>query len=522
MTSIGGGGAVLVYSAETGKVFAINLDGRLPRAATEDMFVPDLLPPGVNQPSFGWRGTKNDVGWMGYRSLGVPGFVAGMCLIQEEFGTMSLEEVMAPAIRIAEEGWEMDEYNALYISRYMPYLQRFPPIDDLLLPGGYPPHPASRYDATLIVQKELAQSLRLIAKEGPTAFYQGDIAKAIMADTQPHGSIVTLQDYADYKPDLLENGLESSYRGHKIACMPFGGVTLVEMLNLLEQFDLVAMGHNSPQALHTIIECFRQAWVDRLMHMGDPEFEEVPVEGLMSKDYAADMAKLINLERVPDAVRAGNPWAYQGNGKQPTSSKRPSPLGPGHETSYQVSMDKAGNMVTVSQTLGGAFGAMLMSGSTGIILRNYTNLFNPEPGTKISIGPWKKPLSHHCATLIVKDNRPFITIGAPGGRFAPTAVAQVIVNVIDFGMGMQEAIGVARIHAEGTDPQVPKGKLLRKCFLDSRIPPAVVSELERRGHEVVLKPASIFARPLAVLRDHATGKLHSGTAVPVPAMAIGY
>ena len=527
MASLGGGGAALIYLAELGRTIAIEFEGRLSKSATEEMFVDDLLPLGVNpHPSFGWRGTKNNAGWMGYRSLGVPGQVGGLCQILEKFGTMNLEQVIAPAIRFCEEGYEVNKYYALMIGSNMKLLQQYPPIDKLLLPDGFPPIPVSQYDdPTIIVQKELAESLRKIARGGADAFYRGDIAKDIFADTQPQGSIVTLQDYADYKPKIYDDGLVGNYRGYKIVCMPevFGGTQVLQMLNLLEGFDLTSLEHNSARYLHLIAECFRRAWVDRFRYIGDPEFENVPIEGLVSKEYAAEMLPYLSLERVPDDIKPGNPWKYQGDGQVPAGSGRPpGPRAEGRNTTHLCTMDKTGNMVSMVQTLGGGFGAYVMSGSTGIIMRNYTNLFNPEPGTSNSIGPWKRPTSHDSLTLVFKDDKPLITIGAPGGRRVITAVVQALVNVIDFGMGIQEAIAEPRIHIEGADPKMPEGKLVKEMFVDSRIKRETMEELKKRGHVITLKLDGDFALPVGVMRDSSTGMLHSGVTVSVPATAMGF
>ncbi len=526
MTSLGGGGAALIYLAEEDRTIALEFEGRLSRSATEEMFVPDLLPLGVNpHPSFGWRGTKNNVGWMGYRSLGVPGMVAGLCQILERFGTMSLEEVMTPALRICEEGYEINKYYALMIGNDMKLLQQYPPLDKLLLPGGYPPRPLSQYnEPAIIVQPELAETLRKIGRGGADAFYQGDIAKDIIADTQPHGSIVTGQDYAGYQPKFYDDGLVGRYRGYKIVCMPevFGGIQVLQTLNLLEGFDLSALKHNSPRFLHLVAECFRRAWVDRFRYMGDPEFEAVPIEGLTSKDYAAEMRQYLNLERVPDDIKPGNPWKYQGDGQRPEASKALGPRGEGKNTTHLCSMDKKGNMVSMVQTLGGGFGAYVMSGSTGIILRNYTNLFNPEPGTSNSIGPWKRPSSHDSLTLVFKDGQPLITIGAPGGRRVITSVVQSLLNIIDFAMGVQDAIAAPRIHIEGGDPKVPEGKLVKDLFIDSRLDLETVKNLASRGHKITGQLDGDFALPVGIMKNTATGKLHGGVTVPIPATAIGF
>ncbi len=525
MASLGGGGAALIYMAEAGRTAAVEFEGRLSKSATEDMFVDDLLPLGVNpHPSFGWRGTKDNVGWMGYRSLGVPGQVAGLCLILDRFGTMSLEQVIAPAIRICEEGFWINKYYALMIGSNMKLLQQYPPIDKLLLPGGYPPIPASQYDdPTIVVQQELAESLRKIAQGGADAFYQGDIAKDIFADTQPHGSIVTLQDYADYQPKYYDDGLVGSYRGHQLICMPevFGGTQVLQTLSLLEGFDLSSLGHNSPRYLHLLAECFRRAWVDRFRYIGDPEFEDVPIEGLTSKAYAAEMRQHLNLESVPADIKPGSPWKYQGDGQAPAAGKPQGLRGAGKNTTHLCTMDKSGSMVSMVQTLGGGFGAYTMSGSTGIILRNYTNLFNPEPGTSNSIGPWKRPTSHDSLTLVFKDGVPLVAIGAPGGRRVITSVVQVLINAIDFGMGIQEAIAAPRIHIEGCDPKVPGGKLVKELFVDSRIDPETVREMERQGHKITTQLDGDFALPVGIMKNPSTGELHGGVTVPVPAAAIG-
>lgn len=526
MASLGGGGAALIFQAESGNITAVEFEGRLSKSATEDMFINDLLPLGVNpHPSFGWRGTKNNASWMGYRSLGVPGQVAGLCEILGRFGTMDLKQVTAPAIQLCENGYEVNKYYALMIGSSMKLLQEYPPIDKLLLPGGYPPIPVSQYDApTIIVQKELAESLRKIAQGGVDAFYRGDIAKALVADTQPHGSIVNLQDYADYQPKIYDDGLVGSYRGYKIVCMPevFGGTQVIQTLNLLEGFDLSSMENNSPQYLHMVAECFRRAWVDRFRYIGDPEFENVPIEGLISKEYAEEMRKYLSLDKVPDEIKPGNPWKYQGDGRIPEAGgKLPGPRGEGRNTTHLCTMDKDGNMVSMVQTLGGGFGAYAMSGSTGIILRNYTNLFNPEPGTSNSIGPWKRPTSHDSLTLVFKDDKPFITIGAPGGRRVITSVVQVLLNIIDFGMGIQDAISVPRIHIEGADPKVPEGKLVKEMFVDSRIDRQTLKALEKMGHEITIKLDGDFALPIGILKDPSTSQLHGGVTVSVPAMAVG-
>ena len=317
MASLGGGGAALIHIAETNRTTAIEFEGRLSKSATEEMFVDDLLPLGVDpHPSFGWRGTRNNVGWMGYRSLGIPGQVAGLCEILERFGTMSLDEVIAPAIRICETGYEINESYALMIGSNMQLLQQYPPINKLLLPGGYPPIPASQYDdPTIIVQEELAKTLQKIASGGADAFYRGDIAKDIVADTRPHGSIVTLEDYADYQPKWYEAGLTGSYRGYEVICMPevFGGIQVLQTYMLLRAL--------TRHLWNTIVPNTCISWPNVSAERGQIASDtwEIPnLKKSLSKDWYQKLTlkryvKMSILRECLTISNRGNPWQYQGN-----------------------------------------------------------------------------------------------------------------------------------------------------------------------------------------------------------------
>ena len=523
MTSIGGGGGALVYIAETGKTYALEFNGRLSRAAREDMFVGDLLPPGESLSPFQWRGTRDNAAWVGYRTLGVPGHVAGVLSLHERFGSMARADVLAPAIRRARDGYDINEYYSLEIGSDAENILRNPGLSALLMPDGRPPVPRTFYrpDGYRVVQPQLAETLEMIAAGGIDAFYRGDIARAIVADNEPHGAIVTLDDFAAYEPRWYDDGLRADYRGYTIVAMPdaFGGVNVLETLNLLEGYDLSRSGHNSPETLHLLVECLRLSWSDRFRHMGDPEFEDVPIRGLISKEYAEQRRERIDTRRAPASIEPGDPWPFMGR-TSPAGEKPGGMHPPGNETSHMVTADAHGNMVSLVQTLGGGFGSRTISPSTGIIQRNYTNLFNPEPGTKNSIGPWKRPLSHDSLSLVLKDGRPIAAVGAPGGRRVIPAVIQVILNIIDFGMGMQDAIAAPRIHAEGSDPKVPEGLLVRKVFVDSRIPKQTQDALAAMGHEIVVMQDGQFALPVGVLRG-SDGLLYGGVTVPVPALAIG-
>jgi gamma-glutamyltranspeptidase/glutathione hydrolase len=290
------------------------------------------------------------------------------------------------------------------------------------------------------------------------------------------------------------------------------------MLNILENFDLQASGAGTPATLHLLIEAFGRAYQDTFAFIGDPAVVPVPWEGLLSKRYARWVAQQIDPQRVSFAHTAGNPWEFQGDGTAPVGAVPPGaverPAQAQHTTHLQV-VDKDRNMVSQLQTLGSLFGSRVVVPGTGILLNNNMMSFNPQPDSPNCPGPRKVTWWPVTSTLVFRGDQPLLTVGAPGGLRIVTAVTQVIVNVLDHGMGMQEAITAPRLHCEGEE-----------AWLDSRIPEECRAELRAMGHTLNTTAEFIgslnYAIPLGIRIDEKTGALHGGTDIFYPGLAIGY
>lgn len=520
-----GGVLVMVAHLANGDTICIDCYGRTPRGLGEESFVPYLLPKGGGAPLyFGFRPTKDDVANRGHLSVGVPGYVAGICYLHERYGTMPLSRLLAPAIALAEEGFEPDEGLTYYIASHARMLRRFPATAEILLPGGEVPYPNDSYPGTglPIVNRDLANTLRLIAEGGAEAFYKGPIAEMVEADMQKHGGVLNREDFAAFEPEVGP-GLRTTYRGYEIVTSPGanGGITLAQTLNILEGFDLKGMGFQTAESLHVIAEAMRLAWTDRFCYVGDPERVKVPMAGLLSKEYAAEQRKRIRLDAIPAEAVPGNPWDYDGGGYgEPVGTGDPG----GMDTTHVAAADAAGNFITCTQTLGLLFGSGVIPEGTGMLLYDVTAWMNPEPGTANSVGPWKRQAGHATPVMILKDGKPVAGFGAPGGRRVVTSMIQCAINLIDYGLSVQDAIAAPRIHIEGADPSVPTGAFVNHLDVDDRVPPEVVEGLRRRGHQVVLRTESAishhFARPLGIERLP-DGSIRGGVDVFRPSVAVG-
>ena len=511
--NIGGLGLMSVYLAETKEVVVVNHLHRAPLQATPDMYELEEGLDGWER----WRKVKDNANMVGYLSIAVPGALAGICTALERYGTMPLETVMAPAIDLAENGFVVDGYTALTIGSHLGDLRRFPATAAIFTRDGLPLRPGHSHMASdRLVQKDLAQTLRRVAGEGTEVFYRGDLAKAIVNHVREHGGILSLEDLRDYSPRIAPPEQMHLYRGHHYTCSDAPYVPLI--LNILEQFDLASLGPDHPKFYHLMIEAQRHAFTDCIFHLVDPEAMTSPICGLLSKDYAAEVAGRIDEERVAEKVEPGNPWPYEERitGRRPPTSRpkgqRPHSL-PG--TTQVVTMDRAGNMTTLITTLGGAFGSMVTIPGTGIVLNDGMVSFDPEPGHANSIRGGRSVVSFAPPTLIFSEDQPFLTVSASGGRRTVSAIAHILCNVVDFGMGVQDAIAAPRVHCE-----------LRQPFVDSRLCQEVRGALRGMGHEVVVCEETFFSphfgRPVGILRDPTTGRLHGGAAPLLRAMAAGF
>ena len=506
-SSIAGHGQMIVYTAANGKTLALDYSHRAPKAATADMFRV-LGQVEVGNGIYEVEGRANS---LGHRSVGVPGVTAGLCKAHELFGTMPLEQLLEPAVHYAKEGFEADLTACLIVAQTMADLLEYGEAGRVFLLDGYPPKPGEK-----VVQRDLAETLRRIGREGKDALHGGEIANAIDEEMRRNGGVLTADDLADYEVQVLDP-VRATYTGYELlgSPVPAGTITQLQTLNILESFELGAMVHNSPDYLHLFIEAARHAFADRYRFLGDPDFGPVPLAGMLSKDYAREIASSVDRKRAAlederdlqpwialSEKAIHDPWRYD---PQPKPQRAGAASAPslGDCTTHLSVIDKDRNMVACTQTAVAGFGSGVIVPGTGVLLANGMVVFNPMPGAANSIGGYKRGLNNMGPVVVLRDGKPFMSLGAPGGRRIMSRLVQVLLNVIDQGMGMQEAI---------TAPTVDAAE--RETFVDHRIDDSTFEALGHIGHnvEVVPEPATGggFARPRGVLVDPDTGRLHAG------------
>jgi len=427
--NLGGGGFMLVHLAERGETVAIDYREVAPRAATPTMF---LGANGEPDPRL-----SRDSGL----AAGVPGTVAGLAEAHRRYGSgrLSLAELVAPAIRLARDGIAVDEDLADSLPRAAQRLARFPSSRRIFLKadGTAPVH------GELLVQEDLARSLEAIAQQGAAGFYEGATAARIVAALAQHGGIMTTEDFRAYRP-VIRDIVRGSYKGYAIASMPppsSGGVHLVQMLNLLEPLDLGQRGHNSAETIHLMVEAMKLAYADRARYLGDPDSVAVPVRGLTSRAYADGLRARIDPGRArPSAeIRAGDPAPHEGE-----------------QTTHFSVVDRFGNAVSNTYTLNFSYGLGLVAEGTGILLNNEmddfaaragaVNAFGLVQGDANLPGPGKRPLSSMTPTILFRDGKVAMVTGSPGGSRIITITLQTILNVVDHGMNLAEAVAAPRVH----------------------------------------------------------------------------
>jgi gamma-glutamyltranspeptidase/glutathione hydrolase len=422
--NIGGGGFMTVRLAD-GRTSFLDFRERAPLAATKTMYLDDTGEIA--------KGRSTD----GYLAVGVPGSVAGFETARTRFGTLSREVLMAPAIALAETGFILDAGDVASLGNSVKKLGRDPAAAAIFLtPEGQAPKIGAR-----LVQPDLARSLAAVSREGPDAFYRGTIADAIVKASSDKGGILATADFERYAVREMKP-VTCSYRGYEIISSPppsSGGVILCEILNILEGYPLPELGYASAATAHVMIEAMRYAYVDRNSALGDPDFVENPVERLLDKAYAGEIRAKI------DPLKAGI-----------SETLKPKGAGESHETTHYSIMDSAGNAVSVTYTLNGSFGAGVVAPGTGILLNNEMDDFTSKPGAPNLYGlvqgeanaiePGKTPLSSMSPTIVTRDGKPFMVIGSPGGARIITITLEAILNVIDHGMTLQEAIDAPRLH----------------------------------------------------------------------------
>src|SRR3954454_8221762 len=458
--NIGGGGFMLVYLAQSKVTLAFDYRETAPAAMTREIFLDER---GEADPK---KSRDSALG------VGVPGTVAGLALAHERYGSgkFTLAELIAPAIKFAREGFEVDDELADTLPRAQPRLARWPAAAKIFLnSNGEALGLGDR-----LVQTDLANSLEIIAADGPRAFYEGPLAEKIVAGVRSNGAIITADDLKNYRA-VIRAAVRGNYRGYDIASMPppsSGGVHLIEMLNILEGFPLRDTGALSAGTLHLMIEAMKPAYADRAEFLGDPAFVKVPVSGLTSKRFAAEVRKQIDPERArpSQTIRAGNPAPHEGD----------------NTTHFSV-VDAEGNAVANTYTLNFFYGLGLVPDGTGIIMNNElddfaakrgaANAFGVVGGDANAPGPGKRPLSSMSPTIVLRDGRVFLITGTHGGSRIITMVLQIILNVIDHQMNIAEAVAAPRIHHQWLPDQVDAERGLS---------PDTVHLLEARGHKIAV------------------------------------
>ena len=478
-----GGEGVMAIHLESGENVIVDYVGRPAMSCTPDVYeLEESTEPGW----MGWRRVKGDANVVGHKACTTPGTVAGLTEALERYGTMSLEEVMEPSIRVAEEGFVVGWATASAIFHRMRLFSRFSEWRRIYLHEErwpYIPYMSRMASPQRLVNKDLARSLRSISEEGPEAFYEGWIAEAIAEEMERGGGLITPEDLAMYEP-IIHSPNPGSYRGHDVVYDPtHSGTTMLQILKILEGYDLSSMGFGTSETVHLVAEAMGLAFADRFKYMGDPGYVEVPLKAMVSDEYAAEVRKRIDLEKA-SPIEPGDPWPHE----------------PECTTALAVG-DGDGNLVCVNQTLVNGFGCGVVVPGTGIVMNNAMYGLDPEPGHANSIDGRKRRIQNVCPTILLRDGEPFMAVGAPGGRAIQMSVAQVILNVVEHGMGIQDAIEAPRIFRETSTVHV-----------DNRFPEEVREGLVARGHDVVWVDQELqsWARPVGVLVDPQTGLLHGG------------
>ena len=454
--NLGGGGFMLIYSNELQKTIAIDYREMAPAKASRDMFLD-------NKGNYDRKKAQFSL-----LSAGVPGTVAGLYYALEKYGTLSWDEVLDPAINLAENGFKVPHDLSSVLTNYKNRLTANQATAEAYYKKNKVPYKAGE----VMKLPDLAWSLKKLKQYGPSAFYQGEIAKKIVAEMERNGGLITLKDLGNYK--VKERvPIKGTYKGYEIVSMPpssSGGVHLIQMLNMLEPFSLNEMGFGSAETIHLLSEVMKRAYSDRSKYLGDTDFVEVPLKGLTSKTYAKNLLKEISLSKVTSSkdISHGNPLPYE------------SP-----DTTHFSVMDDRGNVVSNTYTLNFSYGSGIVIPGTGILMNNEMDDFSSKKGVPNAYGlvgfeaneiqGRKRPLSSMTPTIVLKDGKPYLVLGSPGGSRIITTVLQVVLNVLEHKMNIKKAVISPRIHHQW----LPDVLLVEEGFSSDTL-----SLLKAKGHTI--------------------------------------
>lgn len=455
--NVGGGGFMLVHVAKENKTIAVDFRETAPAAAFQDMFFDENGEVPAMDPSYRFS----------HKSSAVPGSVAGLAHIVEKYGTMTLAEVLEPAIRLARDGIIVTYDLAADLARSERLKNNPAALKKFYKPDG------SNYEVgELFKQPDLAWTLSEIAKNGVDAFYKGSVAKKIVADMEAHNGIITMDDLASYKV-IEREPVRGTFKGYDIAAIPApssGGTHVIQMLNILENFPLKDMGPGSADALHITAEAMKLAYADRSKYLGDPDFVDVPTSALVNKDYAKSLAAKISMDRATpsEEIAPGNLSIYESD-----------------ETTHYSVVDSEGNMVGNTYTLMFSFGSGVVIEGTGILMNNNMGNFTLRPDIPDAFGllgsennminAFRRPVSSMSPVLVSKDGNPYFMTGSPGGSKIISANMQMVLNVLEYGMNIGDAAVAPRIHHQWYPEEL---------LLESGISPDTIKLLRQKGHKI--------------------------------------
>tara|TARA_B100001778_G_scaffold161985_1_gene133046 strand:- start:247 stop:2004 length:1758 start_codon:yes stop_codon:yes gene_type:complete len=456
--NIGGGGFMVMYDKDTSKAYSIDYREKAPEKSFRDMYLNE-------DGSF----NNQNLSTFGYLSSGVPGTVAGLWEVHQKFGSLPWNDLLEDAIFYAENGFNISSYMADVLYNYNEKMSFFPETKKIFQ-ADFPDFKNKKF-----LQKDLAKTLRIISLKGKDGFYKGDIAKKISEDMRANGGLITINDLKNYNP-VWREPLVSYYRNNQIITMPppsSGGVHIIQMLNILEKYNLNEFEHNSSDYINLLSEVMKHAYADRSKYLGDPDFYDVPVKKITSNQYANEIFKEINLGMSKSSSDI-HPGMYLNNES--------------HETTHFSVADIKGNIVSSTYTLNSTFGSGVVIKGTGILMNNEMDDFSAAPGIPNQFGllgaeaneivPMKRPLSSMTPTIVMKEDELFFTTGSPGGSRIISAVLQSILNIVDFDMNLEKATFAKRIHHQW-QPDILE--------IELSVNEKVKSELESMGYLIEIK-----------------------------------
>src|SRR5580704_11927885 len=485
---IGGDLFVIYWDNKTQKLYGLNASGRSPYAVNRDV---------LKQ-----KGLKFIPG-EGVLSWSVPGCVDGWDQLRSRFGTMKLSQLLAPAIQYAEEGFPVSEIIAGYWKMGERIAPHYPETAATYYPNGRAPRTGE-----IFRNENLAHSLRLIAEGGRDSYYRGPIAEQIVAFSQTHGGYFSKRDFEDHTSDWVEP-VSTNYRGYDVWELPPNGqgIAALEILNILEGYDIRAMGRNSPDYWHLLIEAKKLAYADRAKYLGDPDYHKLPVAELISKDYASRQRQRIDVHHAATSVDPGDPL-----------------LAKKGDTIYLCVVDKDRNCCSLIQSNYWGFGSYVVPAKTGFVIQNRGSQFSLDPQHVNSLEPHKRPFHTIIPAMVTKEGKPWLCFGVMGGDFQPQGHTQILVNMIDFGLDVQAAGDAGRIRHDGS--QTPTGQAMTPpggtLDIESGIPDATIAELLRRGHQIDRKGGDTFGGYQGIWIDRKYGTLQGGTEPRKDGAPVGY